>query len=59
LSKNLKELDPPMLRSYDVLVVILQGVQEGQKLATTPNETSHKKSIAWENSAETLAFLIL
>jgi hypothetical protein len=34
-----------MLRSCDVLVVIFQEAQEEEKLATTPNETSHKKSI--------------
>jgi hypothetical protein len=31
------------LRSYDVLIVIFQEEQEEEKLATTPNETSHKK----------------
>jgi hypothetical protein len=44
LSKYLKELAPPTLRSYDVLVIIFQEVQDEEKLATTPNETSHKKS---------------
>jgi hypothetical protein len=32
-----------MLRSYDILVVIFQEEQEEEKLATTPNEASHKK----------------
>jgi hypothetical protein len=44
LSKNLKELAPsPTLRSYDVLVVIFSRGTRGM-LATTPNETPHKKS---------------
>jgi hypothetical protein len=32
-----------MLRSYDVLIVIFQEEQEGEKQTTTPNETPHKK----------------